>query len=121
MPNDANDELSGIEARTFGRLLDDAERFVPDDQSLMTGRRVAVVAGDDLAIGSAHAKRYGADEHRSAIGGRNPEFLELERIGIPGSTVSDRMEGTPTVSAENAPDAAARRLGGSATRLPTRA
>src|SRR5689334_25265239 len=81
MTHDADDDVPGIQAHVIRRLLDNTEGLVSDDEALVSGRRTAIVAGDDLAIGSADAERNGANENRSAVGGRYPELLETQRIG----------------------------------------
>src|SRR5689334_12095168 len=81
MTNDADDDVPGMQTHVVRRLLDDTERLMADDESLMPGRRRAIIAGNDLAIGSANTERNGAHENRSVVSGRYPELLETQRIG----------------------------------------
>ena len=50
------------EAAPVRRLEHPAERLVAEDQPLLAGRRPAVVAGDDLAVGAADAERDPVDQ-----------------------------------------------------------
>ena len=55
--DDADHEVAGREAAAVGRLEHAAERLVAEDEPLGAGRRPAVVAVDDLAVGAADAER----------------------------------------------------------------
>ena len=61
-----------------------AERFVAEDQPLAPGRRPAVVAGDDLAVGAADADRQRLDQQRPAVRRGLGPFVELHGSGRAG-------------------------------------
>ena len=66
--DDPDDQVASREAAVRGRLLDDPERLVPEHQPFPSGGRLAVVAGDDLAVGSADADREAVDQYVSLFG-----------------------------------------------------
>ena len=62
---DPYDVVAGLEVRVRGRLPHAAERLVAEDQPFAAVRRLAVIAGDDLAIGAADAERQRIDQDRA--------------------------------------------------------
>jgi hypothetical protein len=51
-----------------GRLLDDAKRFVAEDQALFAGGCAAVLGRDDLSIGAADAEGQRPHQKGAACG-----------------------------------------------------
>ncbi len=80
MPNDPNDEIATLESSLTRRLFDPSERFVAEDESLVSGRRRTVLCLQDVPVGAAHAKGDRAHEHGATFGARNAKLLEAERI-----------------------------------------
>src|SRR5262249_45898087 len=62
--HDADDQVAGLEAAVRRRLLHAPERLVSEHETLLAGRRRAVLSGDDLAIGAADAERERARQDR---------------------------------------------------------
>src|SRR5262249_27592372 len=82
--HDADDEIAGCEAATLGRGLDRAQRFVAENEALLTGRRKAVTTVGDFALGPTLPERPGAHQNRS-IGFRwFGDLLEPRRVGGAG-------------------------------------
>ena len=65
--DDADDQVSGTETGPRGCLDHPAERFVPDDEAVLTRWRRPVVAVDDLQIGAADADRLRLDQNRPVL------------------------------------------------------
>ncbi len=66
------------------RRFDLAERFVAQHQPLLPRRRAAVAACDDFPIGSTHAERHSAHQHRTVGERRFRNVIEPCRIGDAG-------------------------------------
>jgi len=94
--HDAGDEVTLAKATAVGRLLDATEGFVTEDQPLLAGRRPAIVASDDLAVGAADAKRQRADQHRTVAWRRLRDGLELN--GIRKSRLDGKRTHAVTIS-----------------------
>src|SRR5262249_32763430 len=61
-----------------------AQRFVAEHEPLLAGRRFAVGAGEDLAVGPAHAERPGPHQDRALLRRRIGHVVEPCRIGGAG-------------------------------------
>ena len=81
--DDADDEVAGREAARARRALDAPQRLVPQDQPRLAGRRGAVLAGNDLAVGAANTERHRAHEH-AAI--RHTRLGHILQAGRPGTS-----------------------------------
>jgi len=83
-PHDANHQIARRNAAAIRRLFDAAERFMADDEALMSGRRPAIMAIDDLVIGAANAERERAHQNRAIALRRRRHIFELNGIGLAG-------------------------------------
>src|SRR5262249_44668672 len=82
--HDADDEIAGCEAATLGRGLDRAQRFVAENEALLTGRSKAVTTIEDFSVGPTHSERPRAHQNRP-IGFRwFGDLLEPRRVGGAG-------------------------------------
>src|ERR1700719_1360474 len=63
--HDADDEISGDKPTFRRRSLHPSQRFMAEDQALLAGWRGAILSGNDLPVGPAHAERHRANEHRT--------------------------------------------------------
>ena len=86
--------VAGREAAVRRRFAHAAERLVAEDQPLVAGRRFAVVARDDLAVGAADAERERLDQDRAFAGGGSGTSRSSTEFGLGGWTVIAR-KGTP--------------------------
>src|SRR6185312_14404391 len=98
-PHDANDMVTLGEAAAVRRFQHAAERFVAEDQPVATGRRPAVGAGDDLAVGSTHAERQRLDQQRLAVRRGFGSFVELHGSGRAGEDGNGLHDPSRTSSA----------------------
>jgi hypothetical protein len=78
MTDDRHDEIARPEAAVGWRILHTTERLVTDDQAGVSWRRGAVLSGNELAIGSAHAEQQRANQDGAVLGTVDLELLELE-------------------------------------------
>src|SRR5262249_1048566 len=82
--HDADDEIAGREAATLGCRLDRAQRFMAENEALLTGRRKAVTTLEDFAVGPAHSQRQGAHQSRAVRLRWFGDLLEPRRVGGAG-------------------------------------
>src|SRR5215813_9009728 len=76
--HDADNEIARNEAASFRCGLHRAQRFVPKNKALLTGRRKAVTTVQNFAIGPAHPERPRAHQN------------EALRPGLPRASPSRR-------------------------------
>ena len=65
-----------------------------DDEALLAGRRPAVLAGDDLAVGSANAERQRAHQYGAIAAGRSVHLVKADGIGPTGLDGKRAHKGT---------------------------
>ena len=82
--HDADNEVARRHAAVLGRRLDLAERFMAEHETWLARRSRAVDAGQDFAVGCAHAQRQGAHQNRAIRVGRFGDLIETCRIGDAG-------------------------------------
>ena len=82
--HNADHQVAARNAAAIRRLFDTAERFMADDETLVTGRRPAVMAVDDLVVGAANAERQRAHQHGAIALRRRRNVLKLNGIGLAG-------------------------------------
>src|SRR5215467_3085312 len=61
--HNADHEIAAVEAAIHWSVLHRAERLVANHEALAAGRRPAIQAGNDIAIGPANAERQTAHQH----------------------------------------------------------
>src|SRR5262249_58490486 len=61
-----------------------AQRFMAENEALLTGRRKAIAAVEDFAVGPAHPKRQGAHQNRAIRPRWFGDLLEPRRVGGAG-------------------------------------
>jgi hypothetical protein len=66
------------------RLEHAAERLVAEDEALLSGRRCAVLAAQDLPIRAAHADGQRLDQHRAVARIWLGDLVDTRRIGNTG-------------------------------------
>jgi hypothetical protein len=66
-----DDQIADVNSAAAVDALDSAERLVAEDEPIGAGRRLAVVAVDDLTVRSADADGEPAHQHASRIGNRD--------------------------------------------------
>src|SRR4051812_4150338 len=81
LPHDADDEIAVNQRAVRRRLLDNAERFVADDQALVAWWRVAVFSFNDLMIGAADPERRCSYENGATVARGYLELLEPNGVG----------------------------------------
>ena len=81
---DADDEIAGCEAATLGRRLDHAQRFMTENEALLTGRSKAITALEDFAVGRTHPERQSAHQNRAIRLRWFGDLLEPRRVGGAG-------------------------------------
>ena len=89
-PHDADDVVAGGEAAAGRRLDHLAVGFMAEHQPLAAGRRLAVGAGDDFAVGAADAERQRAHQHRAIDSGGSGMSSSCAELGTPGRSVIAR-------------------------------
>ena len=95
--HDADHEVSGRHAASRWCRLDPAERFVPEHQPWLTGRRKPIGSGQDFPIRAAHSQRHRANQNCAVRRRRLRHVVEASRIGDAGDTVIARI-GTKEVT-----------------------
>ena len=78
LAHDGDDEVALGEPGPLRRLEDAAERLVAEDEPVLALGGLAVLPGEDLAVGAAHPDRDGRDEHLPLVGGR---VVHLDELG----------------------------------------
>src|SRR5262249_23664136 len=58
--HDPDDEIAGHESAPVRCCLHNAQRFMAENEALLTGRSKAIAAVENFAIGPAHPQRQGA-------------------------------------------------------------
>jgi hypothetical protein len=71
--------------RVRRRLANPAQRLMPQHQSLFAGRRLAILAGHDLQVGSADTDRQRIHQNRAIVDRRSRHLLHGDRSANLGS------------------------------------
>jgi hypothetical protein len=79
---DADHQVAGGEAAAVRRLANAAERLVAEDEPLGAGRRPAVLAVHDLAVGAADAEGDAVDQQVARAGLRLRHVDDRRRAGL---------------------------------------
>ena len=82
--HDADHEIAGRKAGIGGRLLDAAEQFMANDETLSPRRGPAIVAFDDFAVGTANAERQRAHQNIAVAWRRRRDLFKSDGIGAAG-------------------------------------
>jgi hypothetical protein len=80
--HDRRHQLSG--SQSPGRFADPAQGLVADNQLLLPHRRLAVLTGDQLVVGSVHPHREHLDEEFTLGGNRIGQLHEPVAVAFPG-------------------------------------
>jgi hypothetical protein len=83
--HDADHEVSGDESGFPGGLGHPAERFVPDDEAVLSRRRRPVIAVDDLQVRAADADRLRQDQDRTVLRRRLRHVRQRHGALLPGN------------------------------------
>ena len=78
--HDADDEISGGKPAFRRRGLHPPKRFMAEDQPLLARRRGAILAGNDLPVGPAHAERHRATSTAPSARRGLGDILQAGRI-----------------------------------------
>ena len=92
MAHDADHMIAGRKLAFLRRRNHAAEQLVAEDQAIVTVRRRAVFAGDDLPIGAAYPERERFHQQRAVRRGRLRHIDQPDRIRGCGKD-RDRAQG----------------------------